>query len=353
MNTPADEGSPELRYAEYVLGVLDAPARADVAREMATSETAAAAVAAWQRRLLPLADEIESHEPSPALWQRIEAALGLGAPLRPARAAAPAGLWDSLRFWRWLSIAGGALFAAACTLLVLFVLRRPAAPAIPYMASTITEQHGRVGWTATMDIAQARIVVVPAAPEPLSAGRAPELWLIPKGRKPMAVGMISTAAPVAIQLAPALVTQLGPTAVLAVSVEPPGGSATGQPTGPVIATGTIGAAAAAAHPPRRSDRPEPGTNSTRSLRLRNSILRPPAPSAGWRSPRPWSRSFCGSRTAIRRRRRATSGPSDERHRIHSCPRHVYATTPTDGGLRCPSPNPLPLPRRALPAACRG
>jgi len=244
MNTPADEGSPELRYAEYVLGVLDAQARDDVAREIAASRTAAAAVAGWQRTLLPLADEIEPREPPPALWERIESVLGLRAPPRSTRPATGAGLWESLRFWRWLSVASGALFAAACVLLVLFVLRRPAAPAIPYMASTITEQHGRVGWTATMDIAHARIVVVPAAPEPLSAGRAPELWLIPKGRKPIAVGMISTAAPVAIQLAPALVAQLGPTAVLAVSVEPPGGSATGQPSGPVIATGAIGAAAA-------------------------------------------------------------------------------------------------------------
>jgi len=246
MNTPADEGSSELRYAEYVLGVLDAAERADITRAMATSQSVAAAVAGWQRRLLPLAEEIGPQEPSPALWIRIESALGLRGPQRSTRAGARAGLWESVRFWRWLTLTSGALFAATCVLLALFVLRRPAAPAIPYMASTITEQAGRVGWTATMDIAHARMVVVPAAPEPLSVGRAPELWLIPKGRRPIAVGMISTAAPVAIHLTAALVAQLGPTAVLAVSAEPPGGSATGQPTGPVIATGAIGAAAAAA-----------------------------------------------------------------------------------------------------------
>ena len=38
-------------------------------------------------------------------------------------------------------------------------------------------------------------------------------------------------------------------AALAVSVEPPGGSPTGQPTGPVIAKGTIGAAAEASGKP--------------------------------------------------------------------------------------------------------
>jgi anti-sigma-K factor RskA len=39
-----------------------------------------------------------------------------------------------------------------------------------------------------------------------------------------------------------MLARLGPTAALAVSVEPAGGSPTGQPTGPVIAKGAIGAA---------------------------------------------------------------------------------------------------------------
>jgi anti-sigma-K factor RskA len=78
----------------------------------------------------------------------------------------------------------------------------------------------------------------------LSAGRSPELWLIPHGGKPIAVGVISATAPIIIRLAPALLSRLGPTAVLAVSAEPAGGSPTGQPTGPVIGQGTIGAAAA-------------------------------------------------------------------------------------------------------------
>ena len=35
MNTSADDGNNHLRYAEYVLGVLDADARAAVAHEIA------------------------------------------------------------------------------------------------------------------------------------------------------------------------------------------------------------------------------------------------------------------------------------------------------------------------------
>jgi len=243
MSTPSDEGSPDPRYAEYVLGVLDADGRAQVEREMAASESAAAAVEQWRRRLLPLTAEIAPQAPPAHLWQRIRGELQLEEAGRARAPAAPSGFTQSLRFWHRLTLATGALLAAACVAIAFLLVRRPAAPAIPYMASTITESGGRVGWTATMDIAQSSMIVVPAAPEGVGSGRSPELWLIPHGGKPIAVGVISANAPMTIHLPPALLARLGPTAVLAVSVEPLGGSPTGQPTGPVIGQGAIGAAA--------------------------------------------------------------------------------------------------------------
>ena len=241
MNTPLhDDNDSDLRYAEYVLGVLDADARAAVEREMLESDAAAAAVALWRRRLLPLAAEIADLEPPARLWQRIRTELRLVAPARSERSA---GLWENVRLWHWLSLAAGAV-AAACIVALFLVVRRPTAPPNPYMASTLAQTSGGVGWTATVDIKNARIIVVPAAPQSFAAGRAPELWLIAKGEKPIAVGMISTTAPITLPLGGALLQRVGPTAVLAVSVEPPGGSPTGQPTGPVIATGVIASAGA-------------------------------------------------------------------------------------------------------------
>ncbi|MBD8873718.1 anti-sigma factor [Rhodanobacter sp. DHB23] len=242
MNTPADEGNHNLRYAEYVLGVLDADARAEVAHEVRTSGEAATAVALWQRRLQPLAEEITEVAPAPYVWARIHDALQLDA---PPRAVPRKRLWDNLALWHWLGL--GASAVAVALLLVVALPRRVAAPppttaAVAYMASTIKQDNGTTGWTATMDLQHARMVVVPAAPATLAQGRAPELWLIPAGQKPIAVGMISRDQPTTLTLAPALLAQLGPTAALAVSVEPPGGSPTGQPTGPVIAKGAIGAA---------------------------------------------------------------------------------------------------------------
>jgi anti-sigma-K factor RskA len=248
MSTPSDDDIPDLRYAEYVLGVLEADARAQVEREMAASEAAAAAVERWRRRLLPLAREIEPESPSAAVWERIRDELQFEGARRSQAAGARAGLWQSLRFWHRLTLATGVLLATACVAIVALLLRRPSTPAIPYMAATIDESGGHVGWTATMDILNARMIVVPASPRGVGAGRSPELWLIPHGGKPIAVGVISATSPIAIRLAPALVARLGPEAILAVSVEPAGGSPSGQPTGPVIAQGRIGAAGAGGKP---------------------------------------------------------------------------------------------------------
>jgi len=240
MSTPADDGNDDLRYAEYVLGVLDADARAAVAHEVATTSEAAVAVALWQRWLTPLADAIDDVAPAPYVWARIHDSLPLDEPSRPPRQ----GLWDSLQLWRWLGI--GASVVAVALLVVVSLPRTALTPTVVaagYMAATIQQDNGSTGWTATMDLEHARMVVVPAMPVAFAEGRAPELWLIPAGGKPISVGMIARDRPVTLTLDAALLARLGPTAALAVSVEPIGGSPTGQPTGPVIGNGTIGAAA--------------------------------------------------------------------------------------------------------------
>jgi anti-sigma-K factor RskA len=246
-STAADDGNNSLRYAEYVLGVLDADARAEVAHEIATTDEAATAVALWQRRLMPLADTIAEVAPAPYVWARIHDALQLDAPARvqPSRT----GLWENLQLWHWLGI--GASVVAASLLVVVSLPHRVTAPtavSAGYMAATIQQDNGATGWTATMDLQHARMVVVPATPVAFVQGRAPELWLIPAGQKPIAVGMIARDKPTTLALDPTLLAQLGPTAALAVSVEPIGGSPTGQPTGAVIAKGAISGAPDAGDP---------------------------------------------------------------------------------------------------------
>jgi anti-sigma-K factor RskA len=69
--------------------------------------------------------------------------------------------------------------------------------------------------------------------------RVPELWLIPSGGKPLPLGVLTADRPAQIAIPPALADQARRDAILAVSLEPPGGSPTGQPTGPVIGSGKL------------------------------------------------------------------------------------------------------------------
>jgi anti-sigma-K factor RskA len=241
MNTSIEDGNFDLRYAEYVLGVLDADARAEVARDVRASEETAIAVALWEPRLLPLYEEIVPHAAPAYVWTRIRAELHLDAPVRRGGSAVRPGLWDGLRLRHWLGLGASTLAIVASLVLVQLFSRHgavPVAPAISYIASTLTQTDGWVGWTAAMDLQQARMIVVPAAPQALESEGAPELWLIPPGEKPIAVG-IAVNGPITLKLDRALLA----TATPAVSAEPTGGSPTGQPTGPVIAQGAFGAAA--------------------------------------------------------------------------------------------------------------
>ncbi|MEO6801388.1 MAG: anti-sigma factor [Rhodanobacter sp.] len=244
MNTPADEENQNLRYAEYVLGVLDADTRANVAREMMASGEAAAAVALWQGRLLPLADTIVDVAPAPYVWARIHHELQLDTPTSSPTAARTS-LWNNLPFWHWLGI--GATAVAVALLVVVNLPPRTPAPVetqTAYLAASIQQDNGSTGWTATMDPQRGRMVVVPGTPLAFEPGKAPELWLIPAGGKPISVGMIALDKPTTIALDKDVLAKLATTALLAVSVEPSGGSPTGQPTGAVIAKGAINTATA-------------------------------------------------------------------------------------------------------------
>lgn len=244
MNKSAAHRHDDLRYAEYVLGVLDADARTAVEQEMRSNPQVAAAVELWQRHLTPLADDVDTVVPAPYVWARIHDALDLAAtPVMPGPRP-HAGLWDNLRLWRWLGI-GASVVAAACVV-VMFALPRPTTTPSTlnanYMAATITQDNGVTGWTATMDLQHARMIVVPATPAAFAQGRTPELWLIPPGEKPISLGVIAPDKPTTIALRAELLTRLSAKALLAVSVEPTGGSPTGQPTGPVMAKGAISGA---------------------------------------------------------------------------------------------------------------
>jgi anti-sigma-K factor RskA len=67
-----------------------------------------------------------------------------------------------------------------------------------------------------------------------------ELWSVPPQGNPRSLGLISAARATVIPRDRLPATLLkGGTAALAVSIEPPGGSPTGVPTGPVVFAGQV------------------------------------------------------------------------------------------------------------------
>ncbi|KGI77532.1 anti-sigma factor [Oleiagrimonas soli] len=253
MTTTTDpHGHEKLRGAEYVLGVLDAEQRREVERQLLDDPELAAAVEAWQERLAPLAEEIAATQPAAYVWPRILAELGLGGSVMARSAPEPSasgGLWNNLRLWHWIGIGASAVAAACVVMLVTLPRPMPTPTPVPtattptppttFMVAKIEQDNGVAGWTATMDVTHHRMILVPATPQAIASDRSTQLWLIPPGQKPVSVGVFIPDKANSMDLPIALVKQLSDKALLAVSVEPKGGSPTGQPTGPVIAKGSI------------------------------------------------------------------------------------------------------------------
>jgi anti-sigma-K factor RskA len=228
---PADGGN--LVAAEYVLGVLGAEERREVERRLPQEPALASEVAFWEDRLGVLADAVAPVTPPPQAWSRIEAALS--APAAATRAQ-PTSLWNSLDFWRAFGIGAGALAAASIAALT-YVGVVPA-PRAPLMA-TLGGTGGQPTFVAAVTASGNNLVIVPASLL-TNDPRAIELWLIPAGEtRPRSLGLIQPSQPVRVEVPPDLAGRLTPDAALAVSLEPPGGSPTGLPTGPVVALGKL------------------------------------------------------------------------------------------------------------------
>jgi anti-sigma-K factor RskA len=209
--------------AEYVLGTLRGPARRRFEALLPSHPLLREALAAWQARLLPLTQTVAPVEPSPALWPRIEARIGAA----PARA----GLWQRLALWRSLAAFAG---LASIVLALLLVQPLPSPPPIVVvLAATAGAAEG--GFVAGVSADGRSVVTKPIVPVARAADRALELWAVPAQGTPTSLGLISekSASVVRRERMPA------GTAALAVSLEPPGGSPTGAPTGPVLYVGKL------------------------------------------------------------------------------------------------------------------
>jgi len=233
MSGPDDIAAPppDRNYlaAEYVLGVLDPAQRREVEARISRDRAFAREVAAWQLHLAPLADEIEPVEAPRYVFTRLQAALFE----RKRR-----GWLDDVVVWRWLSASAGAVAAAALAIAFVASRQPPAPTVVAPMVAAINLDDGKPAFLATIDLSRGTMLVLPVSAV-IPADKAAELWLIPPGDKPHSLGVVDVSHPVSVTIPPALRNAVTLKAAMAISVEPLGGSPTGQPTGPVIAKGGI------------------------------------------------------------------------------------------------------------------
>lgn len=227
---------PDMTAAELALGLLDGDDRAAAVRHVLVDPTFARDVVAWHDRLAPMLEDYPGIDAPAQMVERIERTLGVARTV--GRSTLP---------WRGIAVITSAI---AASLLLVVVTRSPPAPSVATPPPAIQPTPRSVPLIAALagaktakpiaaaydrDVAQVRIAGTFAVPP----GRTAELWAIGKDGVPHALGLIATTATTQITLQPARRALLVPGVTLAVSIEPMGGSRTGSPTGPVVASGML------------------------------------------------------------------------------------------------------------------
>ncbi len=224
--------------AEYVLGTLSRDERQAVADRRAADKALDRAVAAWERRFGPLVETVSPVAPSPNLYNKIRAQIGLSQHVISLKAREQA---LARRANRWRNAFAGAT-ALAASLAGIMVYRE--AVIVPRQATqfvaVLDAGSDKPAFLLTVDT-KTNMCVITAVNAPKQSDKTYQVWMVSdKMPKPKSLGMINE--PGEMQTMP---MQAGPemdlfmNASFSVSVEPMGGSPTGVPTGPVLFTGKL------------------------------------------------------------------------------------------------------------------
>lgn len=228
-----ERGGDDLLAAEYVLGVLSADERQIVSRRIDADTDFARLVDGWEVRLSPMAAAYPEIEPPASVKIALDRRLFASTATAPAEARA--GLWSSLAFWRGLAAAA---VAALAIYIAVPYLNPPVVQPQPRLVASLAADGSDVKYLAIYDAAHHEVGLSHVSGE-RAAGKDFELWMIEGKNPPVSMGVIPVGSTAHIVVSPEAQQKLAQGAVLAVSLEPAGGSPTGQPTGPVVAAGDL------------------------------------------------------------------------------------------------------------------
>jgi anti-sigma-K factor RskA len=229
--------------ADYVMGLLDDAEQAVAERRLTEDAAFAGAVSAWRERLADLDATAEPVAPSAALWKRVVETIET----KPA--AAPSSprhltLWDNIRFWRAVGIAGtcAALLLAVIAIATLgtserlrtdlaaLAQRKPVYVAI--LVNDATKEAGAV----VNAFADGRVEMIPLKAIDVPAGRTLQVWTLwDRAVGPKSIGLTGQAR--TLQLDLQSLPETIQDQLFEITLEPEGGSPIGRPTGPILFKG--------------------------------------------------------------------------------------------------------------------
>jgi anti-sigma-K factor RskA len=262
--------------SEYALGTLDADERAQAEALMLVDPGFAESVRRWERRLGELNVMVAAVEPPASVWEAIKEKLPatpqsaqvrlpeIAPPVTPQAPAAAASaqqgaeivdLTARLRRWRGITAIVGTLAAGFAAIVVAREIRpdllpaqmrpkprievveriveKPAAQPAQFVA-VFQKDEQSPAFVLSVDIDKRMVTVRQVAAEKLP-DKTYQLWIATQpGTPPRSLGLITdadyTVREALADYDPAVISN----ATYGISLEPPGGSPTGAPTGPVI-----------------------------------------------------------------------------------------------------------------------
>lgn len=221
----------DMLVAEYVLGTLPPEDRQYVENQRQQDPKVEALILQWEERLGRLADQIEPVKPSSGLFAKIEKSLDR-IESAPRDAAKVVAMRSQLNRWRWSTA-----FASAAALVLVAILAFQPTPEPESQSFVAVFQHNdeQPAFLLTVDLGERKLNIQRVTAEPRPE-KSYQLWIKADelGPNPRSVGVLNndfTVDNANLQdYDPALLKK----ATFGISVEPKGGSPTGQPTGPAI-----------------------------------------------------------------------------------------------------------------------
>jgi anti-sigma-K factor RskA len=213
----------ELLAGEYVLGLLRGAARRRFERLLIEDARLRAEVTAWEEKFIAWNRGLRPLAPPASVWRRLQGRIQTET--KPATAPRFRPLW------------GIAVAAAAMILFVvgIFLGRSVLAPSrAPGYLAVMSTAQGQPRWLITVHPQTRRVdmkALVNNTPPP---GKSYELWMLPGNGKPIAMGLMNSTGSASEIVNPEVIAAITGAKGLAISIEPEGGSPTGQPTGPVV-----------------------------------------------------------------------------------------------------------------------